>query len=429
MAFTTAVLVAATVFFTGWDLLDARGLKPERRVDSKTLFDLVKLSFGVVAGAGALVALVVAYRRQRVDEDGALRESTRLHTERFTTAVSQLGDESAAVRLGGVHALAGLADDAPTRALRQTCIDVLCAYLRLPYTAEADLAAGEAEARQTYLALREVRHTVIRLVRDHLRLPVRHQHSWQGHDLDFTDVTFDGGDFSRSVFSGGTVRFTGAVFPGSAISFAGARFSGGTVDFTGATVCGGALAFSGSEFSGGTADFSGSAISSGSVDFSGTVFSGCAVVFSGSAFSGGTVDFSGAAFAGGTADFSGASFSAGRVSFDGAAFSRGTVGFESAEFSGSRVGFNDAQFSGSTVRFDDVTFSGGRVTFTDTLFSAGLVGFEGAAFIGASVHFDHGRFSGGRVDFTNARGTAPTGLPPTSGPNVPPPEVTVPPGW
>jgi hypothetical protein len=47
-------------------------------------------------------------------------------TERFTTAVSQLGDESAALRLGGVHALAGLAHDAPTRALRQACVDVLC---------------------------------------------------------------------------------------------------------------------------------------------------------------------------------------------------------------------------------------------------------------------------------------------------------------
>ncbi|MGW5434231.1 hypothetical protein ACWET9_45040 [Streptomyces sp. NPDC004059] len=139
LAFATAILVAAAVFYTGWDLLGAQGLKPEHRIDSKTLFDLVKLSFGVVAGAGALVALVVAYRRQRVDEDGALREATRLHTERFTTAVSQRGNESAAVRLGGVHALAGLADEAPTRDLRQTCINVLCAYLRLPYTAEADL--------------------------------------------------------------------------------------------------------------------------------------------------------------------------------------------------------------------------------------------------------------------------------------------------
>src|SRR5690349_15924197 len=104
LTFTAAVLVAAAVFYTGWDLLGAQGLRPERRIDSKTLFDLVKLSFGVVAGAGALVALVVAYRRQRVDEDGALRESTWLRTERFTTAVAQLGEASPAVRLGGIHA-------------------------------------------------------------------------------------------------------------------------------------------------------------------------------------------------------------------------------------------------------------------------------------------------------------------------------------
>ncbi|MER6821288.1 hypothetical protein ABT316_17325 [Streptomyces cellulosae] len=81
LAFAAAVLVAAAVFYTGWDLLGARGLKPEHRIDSKTLFDLVKLSFGVVAGAGAL------------------REATRLHTERFTTAVGQLGHEGVPVVL------------------------------------------------------------------------------------------------------------------------------------------------------------------------------------------------------------------------------------------------------------------------------------------------------------------------------------------
>ncbi|MFE2992543.1 hypothetical protein [Streptomyces sp. NPDC059262] len=207
LAFAAAVLVATSVFYTAWGLLGAQGLRPEHRIDSTTRFDLVKLSFGVVAGAGALVALIVAYRRQRVDEDGALREATRLHTERFTTAVGRLGDDSAAVRLGSVHALAGLADDAPTRALRQTCIDVLCAYLRLPCTAESDLPTGDAQARHTYLSLREVRHTVIRLLRDHLRLPPEHPHSWQGHDFDLTEVTFDGGDFTAAEFSGGTVTF------------------------------------------------------------------------------------------------------------------------------------------------------------------------------------------------------------------------------
>jgi hypothetical protein len=267
LAFAAVVLVAAAVFYTGWDLLGARGLKPEHRIDSKTLFDLVKLSFGVVAGAGALVALVVAYRRQRVDEDGALREATRLHTERFTTAVTQLGNDSAAVRLGGVHALAGLADDAPTRDLRQTCIDVLCAYLRLPYTAEADLPAGDSEARHAYLALREVRHTVIRLICDHLRLEPEHPHSWRGSDFDFTNVTFDGGDFSDATFSGGTVRFDGATFSGGTVAFMGSTFSGGTVTFNDATFSGGTVDFRSAWFTGGTLDFRGARFTGGTLDF------------------------------------------------------------------------------------------------------------------------------------------------------------------
>jgi hypothetical protein len=224
----------------------------------------------VVAGAGALVALVVAYRRQRVDEDGALRDATRLHTERFTTAVSQLGEESAAVRLGGVHALAGLADDAPTRDLRQTCIDVLCAYLRLPYAyvPEVDLPSDDMSARHAYMALREVRHTTIRLVRDHLRLPPEHPHSWRGHDLDFTGAVFDGGDFSEAVFSGGMVSFSGAVFSHGTVRFDRAVFSGGIVRFTGVHFSGGTVHFRWAHFSGGIDDFDSAHFSGGSVIFS-----------------------------------------------------------------------------------------------------------------------------------------------------------------
>lgn len=59
-----------------------------------------------MAGAGALVALVVAYRRQRVAED-----RTPVFNDRFTAIAAQLGADKAAVRLAGVHAMAGLADD------------------------------------------------------------------------------------------------------------------------------------------------------------------------------------------------------------------------------------------------------------------------------------------------------------------------------
>jgi hypothetical protein len=87
---------------------------------------VAQLVFASVAGAGALVALVVAYRRQRVAED-----RTPVFNERFATIAAELGDDKPAVRLAGVHAMAGLADDWMEN--RQTCVDVLCTYLRLPY--------------------------------------------------------------------------------------------------------------------------------------------------------------------------------------------------------------------------------------------------------------------------------------------------------
>jgi uncharacterized protein YjbI with pentapeptide repeats len=420
MAFAAAILVAAAVFYAGWDLLGARELKPERRIDSKTLFDLVKLSFGVVAGAGALVALVVAYRRQRVDEDGALREATRLHTERFTTAVSQLGDNSAAVRLGGVHALAGLADDAPTRDLRQTCIDVLCAYLRLPYIAEDELPTGDSGARHTYLALREVRHTVIRIIRDHLRLAPEQPNSWQGHDFDLTEVAFNGADFSNAVFSGGTVDFRGAVF------------SGGTLDFSQAAFSGSILTFSGAVFSGGMMDFRGAVFSDGWGNFSHAEFSGGRIAFSSAEFCGGRITFDYAKFSGSAVTFTGAEFSSGRLSVREAIFSNGTVDFRAA-FSGSTVDFSSAEFSGGSVFFsggDVYTIRTSTTTriFGRTVFSAGTVDFRGATFSGGTVDFSDAEFSGATVDFSHALGAAPHGLVPASGASLPS-GLSLPPAW
>src|SRR6266536_3169282 len=68
-----------------------------------------------------------------------------------------------------------------------------------------------------YRANREVRHTIIRLICTHLRPGA--VVSWQGRNLDFTGVAFDGGDFFGAVFSGGTVDFIGAQFSGGEVNF------------------------------------------------------------------------------------------------------------------------------------------------------------------------------------------------------------------
>ncbi|WP_081236660.1 pentapeptide repeat-containing protein [Streptomyces viridosporus] len=361
VTFITAVMVASGVFYGLVHLLDFQEIDSTAKLDAKTLFELVKLSFGVVAGAGALVALVVAYRRQRVDEAGAHREATRLHTERFSQAIDKLGSDSPAVRLGGVHALAGLAEDAPDLYLSQTCLDVLCAYLQLPFAPDPGDAAEEGHHR--YLALRKIRHTILQLISDRYYNYSRNHLPWHLHSIDLTGVVIDC-----------NMDFTGVVFPNvTPMSFNGAKFSGGTVSFSGATFSSSSnVSFIGAEFSGGEVSFAGAhfigfdgeGLPAGAVSFNGAKFSGGTVSFVGATFSGGTVSFVGAEFSGGTVLFNGAKFvegpedlPTGAVSFDGAKFSGSTVDFFRAKFDGGEVSFIGAEFSSGTTRFDGATGS------------------------------------------------------------------------
>jgi uncharacterized protein YjbI with pentapeptide repeats len=349
VCFGAAVAGLALLWWVALVLLHHPGLAPSKTITVKDSVGVAQLVFASVAGAGALVALVMAYRRQRVAEVAtvvdkerweatAAHDRTRLLNERFTAIATQLGDGQPAVLLAGVHAMAGLADDWEEN--RQTCVDVLCAYLRLPYDPDPGEDATPAD-RAAYRANREVRHTIIRLIRDHLLPDADAAVSWQGLNLDFTGVVFDGGDFAGARFSDGIVRFGGASFVSGEVSFGRARFSGGTVDFGGAG------------FSGGTVDFVFAGFSGGTVGFGRAKFSGSKVNFGRAEFSGAEVIFSGAAmFPGGIAVFrGGAVFSGGTVDFRNARFSGGTVGFGGARFSGGTVGFGDARFSGGTVDF------------------------------------------------------------------------------
>lgn len=259
-------------------------------------------------------------------------------TERYASAAQQLGHEKPAVRLAGVYAMARLADDWEPQ--RQPCIDVLCAYLRMPYEPQT---APQGE--------REVRLTVIRIIRDHCRGFAAT--SWQGCDLDFTGATLDGGDFTAMQFSAATVRFDKTKFAEGDVDFFGSEFSGATVSFY-------------------EAEFSG-----GSVYFYSTVISG------------GTVSFAEAKFNGGTVSFAEANFNGGRVEYN------------RAQFSGSAVFFTSTQFSGSIVHFDDSEFTGGAVDFTGAQFNGGKVDFNGADFGGGAVDLRH----------ASAWDTPPIGLP------------------
>ena len=126
-----AVVGLAGLAGLAWVLLGVAGYRHHGAPALKDTVGVLQLVFASVAGAGALVALIVAYRRQKIAEADSVHDRTRVFNERFTAIAAQLGDAQPAVRLAGVHAMAGLADD--WKQNRQTCVDVLCAYLRLPY--------------------------------------------------------------------------------------------------------------------------------------------------------------------------------------------------------------------------------------------------------------------------------------------------------
>lgn len=97
---------------------------------------------GLVAG---IFAITYSYRKQRVEEAASRRADSESLSKRYQDAALQLAHESAPVRLAGAYSLNKLAVDWPEE--RQTCVSVLCSYLRVPPKSDQD--DGDRQVRRT----------------------------------------------------------------------------------------------------------------------------------------------------------------------------------------------------------------------------------------------------------------------------------------
>jgi uncharacterized protein YjbI with pentapeptide repeats len=376
-----AVFVITAVGVIIWLLAIASHAKPGTDQANARL-DAVRTGLAAAAGAGAAVGLVLAFRRQYHQEVATTwtdRDATeRRITELYTKAVEQLGSDKAPVRLGGLYALERLAQD--NEAHRQTIMDVVCAYLRMPFSPTAPTSKPEPEATEdqgkrdaetdgnsdTWRQERQVRLTAQRILAEHLRDDgPPSPRFWPSIRLDLVGavlIDFDlkkgvvaQADFREVTFTG-DAHFDNATFTGNA-AFDHATFSGHAM-FGGATF-GGYAEFTGTTFS---EDVFGMATFRGDVIFGGATFSSRAE-FGGATFDRSAV-FGGVTF-GGSAVFTKATFSGlawfSEVTFSSAAFNkatfRGDVLFGGATFS-SYANFDEATFSGRAMF--DVTFSGGE---------------------------------------------------------------------
>jgi hypothetical protein len=281
VALLVVVSVALTVVvgFVLWLLLAKPDLAATtapatgpRPLTAAERLDSLKLALAVVAGIGGIVALTVAYRKQRQGEAAERREETKLFTERFVKSSEQLGHDSPRVRVAGAYAMAELADDWALG--RQMCVDVLCAYIRLPYEQDDQ---GE----------RQVRWTLFRIIRNHLRPAEKWGRvKWSDCRFSFEGGVIDAADLSEVHLSAhGNMSFYGARFVGrfdfAEVSLAGApvwfnraRFEGVDASFRGADFRGSRVEFKEAEFAGGAVTFEGLAADPGSVSLDGAVHSG-----------------------------------------------------------------------------------------------------------------------------------------------------------
>jgi pentapeptide repeat protein len=217
--------------------------------------EAIKAAGTIVVGTGGGAALLLAARRLRTAEIAlkqknrdqadaalahALREriaaQTQVHQERvaaateadatgrritelYTKAIEQLGSDKSPVRLGGLYALERLAQDNPSQ--RQTIVNVLCAYLRMPYELPGDVPADVADERtvttfRERVQEREVRRTAQRLLAEHLRSRALSSAAgiafWHDIDLDLTGAVLN--NFSLADCTVRTARFVSATFTG-----------------------------------------------------------------------------------------------------------------------------------------------------------------------------------------------------------------------
>ena len=341
----------------------------------------------------------IAKEREKIEADKAKNEQDHIrqvHAERrnrYTTAIEQLSNDKASIRLGGVYTLVGLVDEwladektipdiKERRKEGQVIINNLCAYIRSPFLLaerseqldepyakdlqkdfDGDKEKFEADKqtfkqhKATLEEERQVRLSIIQEIRERLRNN-NESGSWSDFDYDFSNAHFfyltdfsdslfgASSNFTQATFTRGT-HFSGATFTEDA-HFSETTFTKGA-DFSGATFTQranffrakstGYADFFRAEFT--EAHFSGAKFPN--ANFSETTFTEDAH-FSETTFTKGA-DFSGATFTKG-ANFSGATFTQ-RANF----FRAKSTGY--ADFF--RAEFTEASFYGA--EFIEASFS------------------------------------------------------------------------
>ncbi|EFC86842.1 hypothetical protein [Parafrankia sp. EUN1f] len=401
------IIVTGAVGYFGWTFLER--LDSNNNVDSTEALELAKFALTVTAGLGAVIALVVAYRRQRVDEAAhhlsamaGHRDQIRLLSERFSTASTLLGNqEAAATRLAGVYAMATLADEWEDQ--RQSCVDVLCAYLRLPYSL-TDLDRAE----------RQVRFAVYSVIRSHLspESPI----SWRNLSFDLSDANLCDGSLAGIEITEGSLSLANSIVSKPGFSLDGAEFRNATVDLSGLRVESGKLSFTGTIFIDSIVNaYASSVLSDGVIDFgNANIFGRSALKFEKMSLNGGwlnfdrtsilwdrtarmpphesSISFKDSKFDGGLCTFRNMEVESSRIGIH-SDRRPSPIDFSSTRSTNSIVSFSKATLPDGRINLGSMRIDGGKLSFERMRVGDGLIDLSGAVLSDGWISFDDAKFS------------------------------------
>ncbi|MFD9669406.1 hypothetical protein ACFWAY_48980 [Rhodococcus sp. NPDC059968] len=423
---------------------------------------LTQPSATLLAGLAVLASAIIAFlatslvRRQA---ERHFRASNR--RDRFATIAEQLADTSAAVRVAGVYAMEALIDDwlkhgwnavlwaaasgsaqSITNDQReaQACINVLCSYLRLPYspsdrdqhqTKTVVRYAPTIEEEQRNIQYREehheyrqedrpVRQSIVRTIAGHLRdhPSVR---SWSALDFDFTGAHFEDADFSgtsckgrmlytRAQFHGDRTLFDNAEFHSEESPFDNAKFYSEETSFDKAKFRGARTSFERAQFHGEETRFINTEFRSKETSFDKAEFRSELTSFHETEFHGDRISFNWAEFHGNHTAFDWARFDNKSTAFDHVRFrSSETTSFTMAQFGTTKasketgVSFDGARFQSKCTSFNLVVFPKKWTSFFHAEFHSPESTFNWASFRSLRTTFAGAQFLGTHTSFADPK--------------------------
>ena len=325
----------------------------------------------ILAATGGVLAILTLWENRRKNDQEHMRQVHAERRSRYATAIEQLADEKAPIRLGGVYTLVKLVDEwladektLPNEEERreegQAIINSLCAYIRSPFDlASKTIVLSQDQIPENYEGgvqqfvkdqarfreEKELRLTILDAIKTRLNDGIITEEDgnkkllkgpWSDFDYDFSNtIFFYSIDFRNSYFNASS-NFIQTTFI-QRTDFREASFTKGA-DFSGAEFTGYAK-FTGEEFT--EANFSGAKFTKGT-DFYWSV------------------DFSEAKLT--EADFFEAEFT-GYAKFTGAEFT-GYAKFTGAKFTGAE--FTWTEFTGY-ADFSETTFQSKPIFTLDNL--------------------------------------------------------------